>query len=143
MVLAYQEEEVRREPLGVSRGWMEAETHHGRRSPLRFRSTSCPLTGSGPLGERHSPPSHRSAEQSWAGGLSGRKPHRTLLTLQAILIAVLTELLWRECRVSRGLSERDFSRTELIQRLIAFPATASRKAHRANKEHFHGTVRRI
>lgn len=37
MVLGYEEKEVRGEPLGVSRGWMEAETHHGRRFPTAFQ----------------------------------------------------------------------------------------------------------
>lgn len=38
---------------------------------------------------------------------------------------------------------RDFKRSELIQKLIVFPVTKSRKAHRANKGHFNGIVRRI
>lgn len=38
---------------------------------------------------------------------------------------------------------RDFKRSELIQKLIVFPVTKSQKAHRANKEHFNGIVRRI
>lgn len=60
---------------------------------------------------------------------------------KAMLIALLTELLSRERNSSRGISKRDFKRIELIQELIAFPATKSQKAHRANKEHFNGIVR--
>lgn len=91
----YQGGEIRQEPPLVSSGWIEIETNC--RFPHCIKEAHYVVLNLSRLqGEWHSLQSHRDPEPSLAGRPSGRKPHSTLLRLEAVLIALLTERLSRE-----------------------------------------------